>query len=151
MVFFFGAIPGLRTLMTSITPRAIFDKSVTEVYGDPSKITEELRLRYFELGHRKGNRGALADFMWHHVHNSPVYADDVKKLSEIKCPTLVTWGDKDRWIPQSHAHLFQKKIKNAQGIMYSGVGHIPMEEIPEISAHDALKFIRSQVGLKSAL
>ncbi len=36
---------------------------------------------------------------------------------------------------------FKKDIPHARVIVYDGVGHVPMEEIPEITAKDADAFL----------
>ena len=56
-------------------------------------------------------------------------------------PTLIQWGEKDAWIPLTHAQQFADEIEGAKLITYPGVGHIPMEEIPDETAQDAKKFL----------
>ena len=51
------------------------------------------------------------------------------------------WGKQDAWIPLSVMDRFKKDIPHARAIVYDGVGHVPMEEIPEITAKDADAFL----------
>ena len=51
------------------------------------------------------------------------------------------WGKKDRWIPLRHVKSFMKKIRNSESVIYDDAGHMPMEEIPEISVKDAREFL----------
>lgn len=53
------------------------------------------------------------------------------------------WGERDRWISPKHVPLWQRDLPGIQVKVYPGVGHIPMEEIPEQSAADAMKFLLS--------
>jgi pimeloyl-ACP methyl ester carboxylesterase len=46
------------------------------------------------------------------------------------------WGEEDNLIPVSAARWFADALPQAKLIIYPGVGHIPMEEIPEQSAAD---------------
>jgi pimeloyl-ACP methyl ester carboxylesterase len=62
-------------------------------------------------------------------------------VNTIKIPTLIMWGKQDAWIPISVMDRFKKDIPHARTIAYDGVGHIPMEEIPEITAKDADAFL----------
>jgi pimeloyl-ACP methyl ester carboxylesterase len=51
------------------------------------------------------------------------------------------WGSADKWIAPEYAGRFHGDLKNSQLIMYEGVGHVPMEEIPEKTAADAKMFL----------
>ena len=65
-------------------------------------------------------------------HRTAAAAD----LSRIHVPTLVMFGQDDRLIPPADAEKFHKAIPAATLILYPGVGHLPMEQIPERSAAD---------------
>jgi hypothetical protein len=52
----------------------------------------------------------------------------------------------DRLIPVEHAERFHRAIPGSALIVYPGVGHLPMEEIPERSAADASRFLLSALG-----
>jgi pimeloyl-ACP methyl ester carboxylesterase len=56
---------------------------------------------------------------------------------------LILWGSLDRLIPVEHAERFRRAIPGASSIVYQGIGHVPMEEIPERSAADAGGFVLS--------
>jgi pimeloyl-ACP methyl ester carboxylesterase len=116
------------------TPRFIVAKSVKQVYGDPSRIADGVIERYFKLTLRQGNRQAFIAFA-----NSIRY-DDTLPIKQIKTPTLIEWGEKDRWIPLEDAHKFNRDIAGSKLIIYPGVGHIPQEEIPAQSCEDAERF-----------
>lgn len=62
-------------------------------------------------------------------------------MAQIKAPTLLMWGEKDRWISPRHVPLWQRDLPGIQVKTYPGVGHIPMEEIPQQSAADAMRFL----------
>ena len=59
-----------------------------------------------------------------------------EKLAAIKVPTLILWGEEDNLIPVKSANWFAEATPGSKLIVYSAVGHIPMEEIPEKSAAD---------------
>jgi pimeloyl-ACP methyl ester carboxylesterase len=52
------------------------------------------------------------------------------------------WGTKDEWIPFEYIEKWKNDLPSAKFIAYDGVGHVPMEEIPEITVQDAIKFLR---------
>ncbi|MDP5207126.1 alpha/beta hydrolase, partial [Alishewanella sp. SMS9] len=68
------------------------------VYGDPALVTAELIDRYFELTTRAGNRQALSQRLRQTQTESLV-----NRIKDLKLPTLIIWGDRDRLIPPAMA------------------------------------------------
>lgn len=64
-------------------------------------------------------------------------------LDRIKAPTLILWGEKDRVLSPENAKVFKKYIPDSRVQIFPNVGHIPMIEIPEISALAVSQFIDS--------
>lgn len=122
-------------------PRYFINKAVHEVYGDKSKVTDAIVDRYFELSQKKGNRSAWIDvFMVMKEYSKK--QDLSKGLPDIKCPIMVMWGTRDIWIPyDTEFPKWEKTLSHAIFKVYDGVGHIPMEEIPEQTAKDAFEFL----------
>ncbi|MCX8123380.1 MAG: alpha/beta hydrolase [Spirochaetes bacterium] len=122
-------------------PRYFINKAVHEVYGDQTKVTDAVVDRYFELSQKEGNRRAWIDvFMVMKEYSKK--QDLSRGLTAIKCPIMVMWGTKDTWIPYTTEFpKWQKDLPNAVFKVYEGVGHIPMEEIPEQTAQDAFEFL----------
>ena len=135
----FGKLPVVKTIMQYITPGFVVSGQVKNVYGDNTRIKPGTIGRYFNLLLRQGNRKAVVEYI------QQLMAEDYalhQKLSTIQTPTLILWGDKDNLIPLKFASRFDKDMKNSQLIIYKGVGHIPMEEIPEKSAADVERFFQ---------
>jgi pimeloyl-ACP methyl ester carboxylesterase len=125
LAFQLARIPVVNQLLTIITPRSIVRKSLEQSYGDPSKVTDELVNRYFELNCRTGNRQALLDRF-----GLPSFGD-TNKLKDIQIPALILWGQKDQLIPVKQADKFESSLPLNQKIIYPELGHVPMEESPE--------------------
>ena len=53
------------------------------------------------------------------------------------------WGAKDALVPVSIAEQFDKKLPNADVIIYPDLGHIPMEEDPLRTAKKVMVFLES--------
>ena len=68
--------------------------------------------------------------------------DDTDRLSLVKAPTLIIWGEDDIWIPVGNAVRFMKELANSSLIVMEETGHVPMEERPAESVAHALKFIK---------
>jgi len=117
------------------TPRWAANFAVRGVYGDPTKVTQELTDRYYDLHLRTGNRQAGIKMM-------PIYnVKDPEPIRQIKAPTQIMWGDKDVVIGVEHAERFAHDIEGSKLIIYKGVGHMPMEEIPAESVADFKHFL----------
>ena len=133
------AIPGSPELSQAVKyPKSAFWKIMKEVYGDPSKITKEKVNLYYDLSMREGNRAASARVV-HFIRDNRGFRTGY--MNNIHQPTLIMWGGKDRWIPLRHVKSFKKKIRNAESVIYNDAGHMPMEEIPDISVKDAREFL----------
>jgi len=134
------ALPVIGNIATVITPRFIVEMNVKEVYGDPSRIKPEAMDRYYELIMREGNRTALRDIFieLEEQAGDPTIDDEIP---DIKVPTMVIWGDKDIWTPYAYIENWKKDLPSAKYVVYKGVGHVPMEEIPEQSVKDAEAFL----------
>lgn len=64
------------------------------------------------------------------------------RLCEIRCPTLVVWGDRDETLSPAMAETFQKGIPDCRLRWLKGCGHNVPEERPEESASLILEFLR---------
>ena len=53
------------------------------------------------------------------------------RLDEVACPTLVVWGDRDRLVPVRDAYEFGELIDDSRVVVYEGVGHCAMFEVPD--------------------
>jgi len=131
--------PVLKQAVGFLTPRFIVTHTLNEVYGDASKVNDELIDRYHQLMLREGNRQAVVDVF------ASISDVDNSAIKQLKVPTLIQWGANDAWIPLVNAQKFSDDIEGAKTIVYPGVGHIPMEEIAEISANDAKDFLRALI------
>ena len=130
-----ASTPIVNKIARYVTPKFLVEKGLTEVYGDPAKVSEELVNRYFALLLRKGNREALIR------RRKNKNAKQDWDLSEIEIPTLIMWGEKDSWIPVAIADSFKQVIPQAQIKIYPYAGHVPMEEIPMVSSKDVRIFL----------
>jgi pimeloyl-ACP methyl ester carboxylesterase len=118
-------VPGLNRLMRSILPRGVVDSSVRNTYGDPSRVTEELVDRYYELTLREGNRAALAQRF-----AAGRWAEDPGRIRQLRLPTLVLWGERDRLIPLHYGEQFHRDIAGSELVVLPELGHVPQEEDP---------------------
>ncbi|WP_281648921.1 alpha/beta hydrolase [Parendozoicomonas sp. Alg238-R29] len=119
-------------------PRFLFRDLLHRAYGNPEISTEEELERYATLLNREGNRKA-GGRMIRRIRNDLGF--DLSRLDQLSMPVLIMWGEDDGWIPVRHAYKFNEAIEGSELIIYPGVGHMPMEEIPEQSAQDLVTFL----------
>lgn len=136
LAFTLGKIPVLKNILTVITPTFIVRKSLEDVYGNKSLVTDELVEQYRDMTCREGNRNALL------IRLSTDQAGDTTLVSKLTMPTLVIWGTLDQLIPVDNAYKFQRDLPLDTLAIFQGVGHVPMEETPELVIPLVSKFIR---------
>jgi pimeloyl-ACP methyl ester carboxylesterase len=89
---------------------------------------------------RAGNRQALRARVMRQEKSR------VDLLGQIQQPTLIMWGQNDKWIPFENAAKFDSILPNSTIVSYPNAGHIPMEELPTQSASDALLFLTQNLN-----
>ncbi len=133
--FRIAATPGLGLLTEYTLPRGIVQNSVRNVYGDPAKVTPELVDLYMAMTLREGNRQALRRRI------EQGYTGNVALLKNVKAPTLILWGGKDRLLPPDLAQRFARDIAGATLVMFDDLGHVPQEEDPQRTVAEVRRFL----------
>jgi pimeloyl-ACP methyl ester carboxylesterase len=126
----------LGPILVKCTPKFMVGVNLKDVYFDPQKFDKNTLNRYYELLRREGNRVA---FLKKSGAQYPI--PDYRKISGISAPSLIIWGEHDRWIDKANAHIFHKLIPNSELHILPDAGHVPMEEVPKQTAgliHDFL-------------
>lgn len=127
---------GLTWLFTRILPRSVVESSVRSVYGDPSRVTDSLVTRYFELTLREGNRGSLPRRFAQARDGA-----DSATIATLRVPTLIMWGGRDGLIPPDHAGRFARDIRGSRIQLFPELGHVPHEEDPARTVAAARAFL----------
>jgi pimeloyl-ACP methyl ester carboxylesterase len=135
--FRIAATPGLRVLVRYTLPRGVVERSLRNVYGEPLKVTPELVDLYVDMALRAGNRKALARRI------EQGYTGDVALLKQIKAPTLVLWGGRDRLAPLELGQRFERDIAGAKLVVFDELGHMPHEEDPARTVAEVRRFLGS--------
>uniref|UniRef100_UPI004047F143 alpha/beta fold hydrolase n=2 Tax=Algoriphagus sp. TaxID=1872435 RepID=UPI004047F143 len=130
--------PIFSKLLLSCTPKFLFEMNMKQVYGDDTKVTEEVTMRYYELMLREGNRQATLDRL------SQPRTSDIH-YERLTMPTLILWGAEDQWIPLAQGKRLQEAIPGANLVILDGVGHVPMEESPTETVSEYLSFLGVEV------
>jgi len=98
---------------------------------------------FLRVTEKEGNRDTIVirhqKGMQDDFHQSETLAQ-IRKL--YIGPTLIQWGKEDVWIGYQVGHNLKKVFKGSKLLIYEGVGHIPQEEIPQITAKDVKEFLK---------
>ncbi|WP_336986074.1 alpha/beta hydrolase [Altererythrobacter aquiaggeris] len=130
------AIPGLRNLMTQITPRSLIEQSYARSVYNQDIVTPEAVDRYWEMLRYPGNRAATLKRF--DVARVPFTSGQAEGM---RVPTLVMWGEEDSLIPFAASAWFTRHIPNSAEVSYPQIGHLPMEETPDRSANDLREWL----------
>ncbi len=127
-----------QAILPYVSPRFLVKSSLSQSVFDADVLNEDVITRYWELVRFPGNRKATIKRV-----NADREIEKWDDIDNITVPTLIIWGEEDAVIPVSHADLFEKAIKGSKKIIYPNIGHLPMEENPNILAKDIDKFIKT--------
>ena len=136
-VYRLARVPGFGAVVTRLTPRWLIASQLRSAYADPEQVTDERITQYSDLLRHAGNRDATRA----RLLSDPDDADLRGRLGAIAVPTLVLWGEQDTWVPVAHADRFAEDIPDAEVITYPDLGHLPMEEGPEATVEDLIRFL----------
>ena len=79
--------------------------------------------------------------VWSDMNRKPVLLQD--RLSKLKMPVLILWGDKDRIINVSCVQVLEKNLKNFRTHILKDCGHAPMVERPGETAGYIKDFLQT--------
>ena len=109
--------------------REDFDTLMAYAFHDrpfiPWPIANALADRYIE-------RSAFSEKMWNDIHSN--WKDVVPYLKTLKMPVLLIWGNKDRVLHVSSVSIYQQHIPRLETVVLQDCGHVPMLELPRITA-----------------
>lgn len=139
-------LPVIGKLYEVATPRPLVRLSMRSMYGKPEQVVERAVQRRFDLLRAPDNRPAARDvvrMIAEMAEQEPVW------IRHITQPTLLLWGGDDEWIPTGIAQRWLNDLQNARLVVYPGVGHVAMEEIPEMTATEFRRFLSRKVESRS--
>jgi pimeloyl-ACP methyl ester carboxylesterase len=134
--FRLAQMPVVKHIAKDLLPRSIIVSSLENVYGDPSRVSEELIDRYYDMARRAGNRDALV-----RRFSSGMNGVDTVAIARVRVPTLILWGMQDRLILPANAERFARDIAGSQVVRFDALGHVPHEEDPAATVAPVLRFV----------
>jgi len=125
-----------RLMIRGVDTRSMAADGLRDAYLDKSLVTPALVDRYVELSRAPGHRDILLAIV-----AGRRAQESRAEFKTLRVPTLVMHGMDDRLIPYTDGQAFAAAIPGAQLVSYPGVGHVPMEQIPDRSAADLKAFL----------
>ena len=130
-----------RWLATRVTPRMLVEQSLRGSVEKQDIVDDAMIDRYWELLRFPGNRAATV--LRARMDREPEMA---ARVEEIKAPTLILFGDKDRLINPTAAKTFNERIAGSTVVLLPGIGHLPMEEAPDATAQAIADFLKLRLA-----
>ena len=118
--------PVVGALATAFRSRWITARLLRSTYADPSKVSDADVDQYYapvpDPNFGRALRGVLREFRFDSLGGG--------RLSALQTPTLVVWGDADRWTPLRDGTRFGRELPRGAFAVVSGTGHSAPEESP---------------------
>jgi len=134
-----------RSIAIHLDTKSLTAQGLRSAFHDTSKVTDDMIDLYYNMSMRAGTRGATLKRFADYRSTDPASAKTEADLVTLTIPTLILWGETDALTPVRNATRFAQSLPDAKLIVYPEVGHLPMEEIPQRSAADALEFLQSRL------
>jgi pimeloyl-ACP methyl ester carboxylesterase len=131
LAFTLAGIPGLNSILATITPRSLAERSLAQSVSNQNIVTDEMIDRYWEMARYPGNRAATLKRF-----STPRTPFNAAEIAQVKVPTLVMWGEEDTLIPYQAAGWFTEHLPNATLANYPSIGHLPHEEAADETVAD---------------
>lgn len=114
-----------------LTPEDIYWISYPfiEIPGTLVKVAEELQIAAREIKHSQGNKPNILTQIQSNLHS-------------INCPTLILWGDSDRWFPATHGERLHQCLPNSQLQILHNCCHDASTDAAKVVNQAILKFLQ---------
>jgi len=143
IVFQLLRYPVFRGLLAQVDLGPLVGQGLKSAFVDPRLVTPALVARYADFSRGPGHRAILLGLQ-NGERMDP--ATMIARLGTITTPTLVMAGEADHVIPFANGQELAHAIPGATFIAYPGVGHVPMEQIPDKSAADLEHWLKATLG-----
>jgi pimeloyl-ACP methyl ester carboxylesterase len=118
--------------------RRAFGKLLRGIVFDPRQITPAVVERAYRLRKDHGKAWPL----WSSLCQTQEWEQQfAPRLNEIATPTLIIWGENDRFFPRSVGEGLHRMIPDSRLILIPYAGHLPMWEQPELVNPRILEFL----------
>jgi pimeloyl-ACP methyl ester carboxylesterase len=124
----------------TVQSRRSIRRALHSAVHDPSYVTSEVEDGYTRPFRVKGNTRSMAAIVAHRQTDQPV---DTRAIAQ---PTLVLWGEHDRWLSSEGGRELAESIPGARFATIRSAGHLPLEEQPELSMRQIMSFLEETLS-----
>lgn len=119
----FLTVPVISDIIFTFFSTKTVKKVLTQAYFDPTMVSRDLVRHYYKvLSNRENLDSAMTALSnW----NDTEIAD---RMSEIKAPSYIFWGEEDTWHPLSMLDLYEEALPEVLSYTLADCGHILHEE-----------------------
>jgi pimeloyl-ACP methyl ester carboxylesterase len=120
-------VPGIERLDQFVLSE---EQAVRDIYFDP-KFADEAVARTLVPENedvRLSNQRMVAKLAWQPRFHDPQLQ---RWLHRIRIPTLIIWGENDRFFPPAYGEAWHKAIAGSRLVVMPRCGHLPIQEHPE--------------------
>jgi len=118
--------PLLGAVATSFRGRWITGRIVRSTFADPGKVTAADVDQYYapvpDPNFGRALRGVLREFRFDTLSG---------RLGSLQTPTLILWGNADRWIALRDGSRFARELPRSEFVVLDRTGHDAPEESPD--------------------
>ena len=140
LVFRIIGNPILGPIVRDLDNRALIEDGLKNSFVDQSLVDVAMVDRYAMMARAPGHRDILLQIAT--GFDTRTFASEAT-IGDILVPSLVMHGEEDNLVPFTHGERFANTLPNAITAFYADIGHIPQEEIPDLSAQDLRAFLQT--------
>ena len=140
-VFKLTKYPGMTTALRYLSPYKVMESEVIKTYGGEAFVDQMIVDRFYEFLLNGNNREIYIKTLNQILSSEPL---DVR-IGRLSHPTLLIWGEEDELVDIKYAKRLKSIILSARLKSYQGVGHMPMEVLPKVTARELTNFLNSEV------
>lgn len=130
-----------RNITPNYNSRFFYKESLSFLYGDPARLTDDTIDWYYETNNIPGGFERVGQYYAANLEN--VWSKGAgDEAAQVRVPILLQWCDADPVIPAGAAQEAVDEFSNADVtlIRYPDLGHYPMLEDPERTGTDLKAF-----------
>jgi len=139
--------PFVGAIATAFRGRWVTGRILRSTFADPSRVSEADVDQYYAPvpgpDYGRALRGVLREFRFDTLGSQGDRGGVGGRLATVQTPTLVLWGDADRWIPLRVGTRFGKELPRSEFVIVERAGHNAHEESPDQVNRLLLDFLKS--------
>lgn len=130
--------PVVSALAVTLDPAIAIRRGFVAASGEAAP-NETVR-QYTDFARAPGHREALLRVS---ARTDGASDDALERLQSLSLPILVLQGEGDEIVPADHARRFVEAVPQAELVIYTDVGHLPHEQIPDVTLTDLRAFLNT--------